>query len=71
MFENGKRKIRKFTGPSGKNGKISDAYNQKQRKTNDEIERELKQEAKRENEERRRREIREREREMWEEKFNA
>jgi hypothetical protein len=50
-----------------KMGKLSDAYNQKQRKTNDEIERE-RQEAERENEERRRREIREREREMWEEK---
>ena len=53
-----------------KMGKLSDTYNQKQRKTNDEIERE-KQEAEREKEERRRREIREREREMWEEKFNA
>jgi hypothetical protein len=55
----------------GKMRKLSDAYNQKQRKSNDEIERK-KQEAERENEERRRREIREREREMqWEEKFNA
>ena len=51
-------------------GKLSEAYNEKQRQTNEEIERK-KQQLEWEKDERRRREIREREREMWEEKFNA
>ena len=50
--------------------KFSEAYDEKQRQINDEIERK-KQEAEREKEERRQRQIRDREREAWEEKFNA
>ena len=50
--------------------KFSEAYDEKQRQINDEIERK-KQEAEREKEERRQQQIRDRERETWEEKFNA
>ena len=50
--------------------KFSEAYDEKQRQINDEIER-RKQEAECEKKERRQRKIRDRERETWEEKFIA
>ncbi len=66
-----KKEIKEVHKPLMENmGKLSEAYNEKQRQINDEIERK-KQQVEREKDERRRREIREREREMWQEKFNA
>ncbi len=66
-----KKEIKEVHKPLVENmGKLSEAYNEKERQINYEIERK-KQQVKREKDERRQREMREHEREMWEEKFNA